>query len=125
MAMLSPEIDRFLGQALLDAALARHVFSVERAKALSGYNLLPEVSATIMASKAHTLPELARELWAAFAVSVPADAEGEVERFYQTVHATHASDKPISIRQVQAIAQKVINQSSVAQDEEYAELKSA
>lgn len=122
MAMLSPEINRFLGHVLLDPLLAKRIFSADRAKALLDYNLLPEVSTMIMSSKACSLPELARELWSAFAVSAPAGVESDTEKFYQSVHS---GCKPISVRQVQAIAQKVINLTSLPSEEEYAQLKSA
>jgi hypothetical protein len=125
MAMLNPEINRFLGHALLDPALARRIFSADRAKALLDYNLLPEVSAAIMTSKARTLHELACELSVAFAVASPADAEREAEKVYQAVRP---NAKPITIRQVQAVAQKVIDRTSIttpAAEEEYAQLKSA
>ena len=120
MAMLSPEINRFLGHALLDPTLVKRIFSADRASALLDYNLLPEVSAMIMTSKACSLPELARELLATFAGSPSAEMETDTEKFYQSVH-----NKPVSVRQVQAIAKKVINRASAGLEEEYAQLRSA
>jgi hypothetical protein len=86
MAMLNPEINRFLGHALLDPELLKCVFGGDRAVALKQYNLRPEERATILASHARSLPDLSRELVAAFSTPDEADADAEVERLTRSLH---------------------------------------
>jgi hypothetical protein len=88
MAMLNPEINRFLGHALLDPDLLKCLFSPERARALKQFNLRPEERATILASPARNLPDLSRELAAAFAQPDRADADADVERLTQSLQAS-------------------------------------
>jgi hypothetical protein len=130
MTMLSPEVNRFLGRALLDPEMAKHIFNNERQVALKDFNLLPEERATILASKAQTLAELSHELLAALAVPAPADVDAEVETLQQSLRIP---GRPISIRRVQAMAQRAATataiatarHSAVVDEPDYAQLKSA
>src|ERR1700682_3173893 len=88
MVMLNPEINRFLGHALLDPELLKCLFSSDRAVALKQFNLRPEERATILASPARNLPDLSRELAAAFAKPDMADVDADIERLTQSLHAS-------------------------------------
>lgn len=88
MAMLNPEINRFLGHVLLDPELLKCLFSPDRAVALKQFNLRPEERATILASRARNLPDLSRELAAAFAKPDMADADAEADRLTQSLHTS-------------------------------------
>ena len=133
MATLSSEVNRFLGYALLDPEMARRIFNSDRAATLKDFNLLPEERATILASKARSLPELSRELVAALATSTPCDAEAEMDALR---HSLRPRGHSISVRRVQGIARRVINGENAGslahaqhpateQNENYACLKTA
>lgn len=107
MAMLSQEVNRFLGNALLDPILLKTFFSNERARAMQGFNFQPSEQKTILASQACTLHELSRELTAACTVhDAAAESEAAIERFYRSMHP---GAKRTTIH-MEAIAQRVINQ---------------
>jgi len=59
---LSSEVNRLLGDAVLDLTFARRVLGAERSSALREYTLSPAERAAILSSRARTLPELAAEL---------------------------------------------------------------
>jgi ribosome biogenesis GTPase A len=79
MAMLSLEVNRFLGNALLDPELMKRIFSVDRVMALQGFKLTPEERSTILASQAHSLPELSQELSGTLAKADIADTDARIE----------------------------------------------
>ena len=80
MAMLSLELNRFLGNALLDPSFLKRVLSAERALALQGFKLSPEERSTILASQANTLTELSRDLTATLAKDDIADTDAKIDR---------------------------------------------
>ena len=105
MAMLSHEINRFLGNALLDPALLKCIFSNERARALQGFNLGPEERSTILASHARSLSELSRELTLTCATPDMADVNAGIDRFYQSLH-TNVNQPAVHM---ESIAQRILN----------------
>lgn len=105
MAMLSPEMNRFLGCALLEPRMWQSIIGGDRASAMQSFNLRPEERSRILISKAKTLPELSRELAAEFALPDAADAEAEIDHFYQSLHPSTAT----SIASYQGIVQRAIN----------------
>lgn len=58
---LSPEINRILGNALLDADLRRRLLSSDRMAALADYHMTDAERAVVLASQARTIHELAAE----------------------------------------------------------------
>lgn len=106
MAILSQEVNRFLGSVLLDPMLTKCLFSNDRASALHGFNFQPSERKTILTSQARTLQELSRELASACAIQdVAAEYDAAVDRFYQSVHPG-AKRTPIHM---EAVAQRIIN----------------
>jgi hypothetical protein len=105
MAMLSPEMNRFLGCALLDSRMLQNIFSGDRFTTMQRFDLQPEERSRILASKAKTLPELSRELTAEFAVADVADAEAEIDHFYQSLHPSTT----MSLANIHSIVQRAIN----------------
>lgn len=85
MAMLSLEVNRFLGSALMDSDFLKRVFSAERAVALQGFKLSPHERSTILASQAHTLPELSRELTATLAIADIADTDARISQLIDSL----------------------------------------
>lgn len=85
MAMLSLELNRFLGNAMLDPDFLKRVFSAERAIALQGFKLSPEERSTILASQAGTLTELSRELTATLAITDIADTDKKIDLLIQAL----------------------------------------
>lgn len=122
MMALSPEMNRLLGQALLDPELMKRLLSAERAKALREYGLLPQELGAVMASRASTLPELSREVCAACATPV-VDPEAQVQALYQSVPLP---TRQVYSRQLQGMIQRAIGDTpAVDVADEYARLKSA
>ncbi len=128
MAMLSYEINRFLGNALLDPALLKCIFSNERARALQGYNLGAEERSTILASHARSLSELSRELTLACATPDMADTNAGIDKFYQSLHA---NDRQPAVH-MESIARRILDTlpaqqsfDAVAETEKFAKLKAA
>jgi len=106
MAMLSQEVNRFLGSALLDPMFTKRLFSSERAGALQGFNFQPSERKTILTSQACTLQELSRELTAVCAIQdAAAECDAAVDRFYQSVHPG-AKRAPIHM---DVVAQRIIS----------------
>jgi hypothetical protein len=105
MAMLSPEMNRFLGYALLDSRMLQSILSGDRITALQHFDLRPEEKSRILASKARTLPELSRDLTTEFAMPDMADAEAQIDHFYQSLHPS----TNISLANIQSIVQRAIN----------------
>ncbi len=85
MAMLSLELNRLLGCALLDPDFLRRVLSAERSVALQAFKLSPKERSTILASRANTLTELSRELTATLASADMADADARVDLLMQAL----------------------------------------
>lgn len=81
--MLTQELNRFLGYALIDPSLMRQIFSSNRASAVSQYNLTPAERMLILSSTAQTLTELSRELCDTCARADAADADIGIRRIYQ------------------------------------------
>jgi hypothetical protein len=79
MAMLSLEVNRFLGNALLDPDFLKHIFSADRAMVLQGFKLSPEERSTILASRANSLSELSQELTGTLAKADAADTDARIE----------------------------------------------
>jgi hypothetical protein len=82
-AMLTQELNRFLGHALLDTSLARQIFGGNRASAVSQYDLTPAECRLILSSTAQTLTELSRELCDTFVRADAADVDVCIGRMYQ------------------------------------------
>ena len=124
MAMLSSEMNRFLGCALLDSRMLHSIFSGDRIKVLQGFNLLPEERSKILSSQAKTLPELSCELATALATPDMADAEAEIDRFYMSLHPASVT----SFARIQGIVQRAINalpDAQVAANADHRNLKTA
>jgi hypothetical protein len=106
MAILSQEVNRFLGNALLDPSLLKSILSGERARALQGFNLQPTECTTILLSQARTLPELSRELTVSCGLQNRVmETDVVIDRFYKSVHAG-TKRTPIHM---EAVAQSIIN----------------
>ncbi len=106
MAMLSQEVNRLLGSALLDPALLKCILGYERARGLQGFNLQPAEHDAILKSHAHTLTELSRELTMVCGLrDVAADTDAVVDQFYQSAR--------IGVRRtsihMETVAQRIIN----------------
>jgi hypothetical protein len=104
MAMLSIELNRFLGTALLDPRVMRQVFGSNRTVALQGFGFTPSETAAILSSKAQSLADLSGELTAKFAQPDGADADMQVEYAYQSLHL---HERPATA-QFQKMVQRVI-----------------
>jgi hypothetical protein len=105
MAMLSPELNRFLGCALLDASMWQSIIGGNRVNVIQSFDLQPEERSRILTSTARTLPELSRELASEFALPDAADAEAEIDHFYQFLHQGATT----SVASYQGIVQRAIN----------------
>ena len=106
MAMLSKEVNRFLGSALLDPSMLKCIFGGERAQVLQDFSLQPAERNAILASQARTLTELSRELIMSCAHrDVTAEREAILNRFYQSAHI---GSKRASIH-METVAQRVID----------------
>jgi hypothetical protein len=116
MAMLSLELNRLLGTAMLDSDFLRRVLSAERAVALQGFKLSPEERSTILASQACTLTELSRELTGTLARADIADADAKIDQLKQALPLRSAA--PMDIH---AYVQRAVNTitSHIAQDTQY------
>lgn len=104
MALLSMELNRFLGKALLDPRLSHQILNGNRAAAMQDFGFAPGEFRAILQSKARSLADLSRELSAVFASPDTADAEMQVERVYQTLQLRK---RPIAA-QYQKIVQRAI-----------------
>jgi hypothetical protein len=105
MAMLSMELNRFLGKALLDPSMLQQILNGNRAAAMQDFGFAPSECQAILQSKAHSLADLSRELSVAFAKPETSDAETQVERVYQTLQLR---ERPIT-GQYQKIVQRALN----------------
>lgn len=119
MAMLSLEVNRFLGNALLDPELLKRVFSTDRAVALQGFKLSPEERSTILASRAHSLPELSRELTGTLAKADMADTDARIELLKESLPSR--TPPPMDVH---VYVQRAINAltSQMAQDAQHEEV---
>jgi hypothetical protein len=130
--MLNPEINRFLGNALLDPELLKCLFNGDRAVALKGFNLRPEERARILGSCAHNLAELSRELLATFATPDLADADTEAARFTHAFQArntaagaTHAHTHALVQRALNALPPPSRNIDALRSKEDFVALMTA
>jgi hypothetical protein len=116
MAMLSLELNRLLGNAMLDPDFLRRVLSAERAVALQGFKLSSEERSTILASQACTLTDLSRELTGTLAKADIADADTKIDLLKQALPLRSAP--PMDIH---AYVQRAVNTitSQMAQDTQY------
>ncbi len=85
MAILSMELNRLLGSALLEPELLRRVLSAERSLVLQGYKLSTKERSALLASQAHTLTELSRELTATLSTADIADVDAQVDLLMQAL----------------------------------------
>jgi hypothetical protein len=81
--MLTHELNRFLGHALLDPGLMRQIFNGNRSSAVSQYDLTPAERMLVLSSTAQTLTELSRELCDTCAHADAADADIQIGQIYQ------------------------------------------
>ncbi len=104
MTIMSMELNRFLGKALLDPYLLRQIFNGNRAAAVQDFGFALGECQAILSSQARSLADLSRELSTAFARPDAADAEMEVERMYQ---ALQLRERPITA-QYHKVVQRAI-----------------
>ena len=104
MALLSTELNRFLGKALLDPRLLQQILNGNRAAAMQDFGFTPVECQAILQSKAHSITDLARELSSSFASPDVNDAETQVERVYQNLQLR---ERPITAH-YQKIVQRAI-----------------
>jgi hypothetical protein len=114
MSMLSLEVNRLLGSALLDPDFVKHIFSADRAMVLQGFRLSPEERSIILASRANSFPELSRELTGTLATADQADIDARIELLKESLSVR--SSPPMDIRayvqqQVSAITSQMVSES--------------
>ncbi len=108
--MMSQEVNRLLGHALLDPALLNGIFSSDRAQVLQGYDLQPAEQYAILTSKAGSLAELSRELVSVCGTpDALAETDAAIDRFYQSLHAGTHRPALHSAISMEAVAQRIIN----------------
>ena len=119
MAMLSLEVNRFLGHALLDPEFHKRIFSTDRAIVLQGFKLSPEERSTILASQAHSLPELSRELTGTLAKADMADTDARIEWLKESLPLRNTPPMDVHV-----YVQRAINAitSQIAQDARHEEV---
>ena len=105
MAVLSIEMNRFLGKALIDPRLLQQVLNGNRVAAMQGFSFAPAEYHAIMSSKAKSIVDLSRELCAKVMLPAAADAEMEVERAYQTLQLR---ERPMAA-QYQKVVQRALD----------------
>lgn len=103
MVKLSSEVNRLLGNALLDSALSRQVLGSERSSALREYKLAPAEQMAILSSRARTLTELAAELCAI--INQP---HQELPEFNVDAMCHDLGIKPIPMGMLPGVIQRVI-----------------
>jgi len=107
--MLSTEVNRLLGHALLDPGLLKAIFSPERATALQAFNLRPDERAAILASSARTLRQLSEGLLLTLSPHAQADApEFDVTTLYQSIKSIDQGAESVSGWHVQSAVQRVM-----------------
>ncbi len=122
MAMLSLEVNRLLGSALLDPDFLRRVFSAERAVALQSFGLSSQERSAILASQARTLKDLSRELMAKLATADMADADAGVGVLMQALPARNAPPMDVHTYVQRAVDVIASRMAPVAPDAQYEEL---
>lgn len=106
MTILGSEVNRFLGNALLDPSLLTSFFSGERSQALQNFNLQPSERKAILTSKAGTLVELSRDLTTTCGLKDTfAETNAVIDQFYQSIHMG-ARQAPI---RMDLVAQRILN----------------
>lgn len=114
--MLTQELNRFLGYALLDPRLMRQIFGGNRASAVSQFDLNPTERMLILSSTAQTLSELSRELCDTFARADAADADARIGQVYQQLQIP---EYPSAAR-IRASVQHAISRLDAAQTQHQA-----